>query len=141
MRSLEIGNAMNSQDIVRPSYKFATPYDRSQRHKEDFDMPIFLAIFSDRTALRMCTSTTVVRIRTAAVRTTYTIDIEFWLGNMSLKCCECLAIVARLPYEFLRLPYEFIRRYYEFERQPCKVSQHLWAWSLYCLKLLIELAT
>jgi len=110
LRSLAIGNARNSQEIARLSYEFATPYDRLQRRKEDFDMPIFIAI---------C-----LRFRTAAVRTSYEINNDFGLGHMSLKCCECLAIVARLPYEFVRHSHV--------------VFQHIWAWSLYCIPLLIS---
>ena len=48
-------------------------------------------------------NTAAVRIRTAAVRTTYEINNDFGLGHISLKFCECPAIVARLLYEFVRL--------------------------------------
>ena len=44
LRSLWIGIARNSQEIVRLSYEFVTPYDLSQRRKQDFGMPNLLAI-------------------------------------------------------------------------------------------------
>ena len=54
------------------------------------------------------------------------INNDFRLRHMSLKRCECPVIVARLPYEFVP--------------QTHKISQHLWAWSLYLYKI-IDLAT
>jgi len=87
----------------RLSYEFAPPYNQSQggfRHAH-FSCDLLMIYLDCTAAVRICTA--VVRIRTAAVRTTYEIYNDFGLEHMSLKCCECLAIVARLSYEFVRL--------------------------------------
>ena len=73
LRSLAIGIARNLQEIVRHSYEFATPYDLSQRHTEEFDMSICLAI------CLQCFE--FARIRTAAVWTTYEFTMSSGLDN------------------------------------------------------------
>ena len=99
LRLLAIRIARNSQKIIRLSYEVVTPYDLSQRRKEDFDMLIALAICLRLLRSHGCRTNSCGSLTNSFGSRVNDVRIRTVVGlrQVSIKCCECQAIVARLP--------------------------------------------